>query len=152
MPKLMNDLNLFDSNILVHLVRESALGDYIRQKYQPLVADPSPMISVVTEGELRSLAHQWKWGKQKKEQMRFFLQHFWRVAVDTEDVFAAYAMLDAFSESIGHRMGKNDLWIAAASHTTGATIVTTDTDFDHLQPEFLSIDWIDPEQFRPIKN
>ncbi|MBS1791360.1 MAG: PIN domain-containing protein [Acidobacteria bacterium] len=148
----MSDLILFDSNILVHLIRESAIGDYVRQRYQPLIADPRPMISVVTEGELRSLAHQWKWGKQKNDQMRFYLQHFWRVAVDTEDVFAAYAMIDAYSESLGHPMGKNDLWIAAAANATGAILVTTDTDFDHLQSDFLSIDWLDPEQFRPIKN
>lgn len=147
----MSDLFLFDSNILVHLIRESMLGDYVRQKYQPLVANPRPLISVVTEGELRSLAHQWKWGKRNREQMRFFLQYFWRVPVDAEDVFEAYAMIDAYGESIGHPMGKNDLWIAAAANATGATIVSTDTDFDHLQPDFLSVDWVDPEHFRPTK-
>jgi len=148
----MSDLNLFDSNILVHLIRESAVGDHVRQTYQPLVADPRPLISVVTEGELRSLAHQWKWGNRKKEQMHFFLQYFWRVAIDTEDVFESYAMLDAFSESIGHSMGKNDLWIAAVAHATGATLVTTDNDFNHLQSDFLSVNWIDPEAFRQTKS
>lgn len=148
----MSSLNLFDSNILIHLVRESSLGDFIRHEYQPLLADPRPLISVVTEGELRSLMHQWKWGIRKKEQTQFFLQYFWRIPVDNEDVFAAYAMLDAFSESIGYSMGKNDLWIAAAAVSTGATIVTTDTDFDHLQPDFLAVDRIDPELFRPAKN
>lgn len=106
----------------------------------------------MTEGELRSLVHQWKWGQRKKEQAQFFLQYFWRIPVDNEDVFAAYAMIDAFSESIGYSMGKNDLWIAAAAIATGAIIVTTDTDFDHLQPTFLSIDRIDPEPYRPIKS
>lgn len=148
----MSDLYLFDTNILIHLVRESSLGDYVRQKYRPLVADPRPLISVVTEGELRSLAHQWKWGAHRKDQMRFFLRHLHRAPVDAEDVFEAYAMIDAFSESTGHPMGKNDLWIAAAANATGATIVTTDTDFDHLQPDFFSVDWIDPEKFRPVKS
>ncbi len=147
----MSDLYLFDSNILIHLIRESTLGDYIRQTYRPLVADPRPLISVVTEGELRSLAHQWKWGQYKKEQMRFFLNYFLRVPVDAEDVFEAYAMIDAYGESFGHPMGKNDIWIAAAANATGSIIVTTDTDFDHLQPDFLTVDWIDPEQFRPPK-
>lgn len=48
-------------------------------------------------------------------------------------------------------MGKNDLWIAAAANVMGATLVTTDNDFDHLQPDFLTVDWIDPENFRPKK-
>jgi predicted nucleic acid-binding protein len=29
-------------------------------------------------------------------------------------------------------MGKNDLWIAALARTYDMTILTTDTDFDHL--------------------
>ena len=31
-------------------------------------------------------------------------------------------------------MGKNDLWIAAVTKVTGATLLTCDTDFDHLHP------------------
>src|SRR5262249_43433578 len=117
----MPDLYLFDTNILVHLIRESPIGAYLRQTYQPLLADPRPLISVVTEGELRSLAHQWQWGKRKISQMHFFLHHLARIQVDQEDVFEAYAMLDAYTESIGHPMGKNDIWIAAAANVTGAT-------------------------------
>ena len=41
-------------------------------------------------------------------------------------------------------MGKNDLWIAATAMATGATLLTTDKDFDHLDPTFLTRDWIDP--------
>lgn len=140
---------LFDSSILVHMVRESPLADYVRQTYSPLLADPRPAISVVTEGELRSLAIQWNWGERKKNQMRFLLQYFLRVPVDNEIVFESYEAIDSYSESIGRSMGKNDLWIAAAASAMNSTLVTTDTDFDHLQPTYISsIDWIDPEQFR----
>jgi predicted nucleic acid-binding protein len=139
---------LLDSNILIHMIRESPLADYVRQIYRPLIVTPRAAISVVSEGELRSLAIQWKWGGRKKNQMRFLLQFFLRVPVDNETVFRAYEMLDSFSESIGRPMGKNDLWIAAAAHAIGATLVTTDTDFDHLKPNFIAVDWIDPEQFR----
>lgn len=140
---------LFDSNILVHMVRESPIADYVRQTYSPLLTDPRPAISVVTEGELRSLAIQWNWGERKKNQMRFLLQYFLRVPVDNEIVFESYEAIDSYSESIGRSMGKNDLWIAAAASAMNSTLVTTDTDFDHLQPAYIpSIDWIDPEQFR----
>jgi predicted nucleic acid-binding protein len=40
------------------------------------------------------------------------------------------------------------LWIAATAHATGARLLTTDHDFDHLDPTFLARDWIDPERHR----
>jgi tRNA(fMet)-specific endonuclease VapC len=36
------------------------------------------------------------------------------------------------------------LWIAATAHVTGATILTTDRDFDPLHGLFLQRDWVDP--------
>ena len=44
----------------------------------------------------------------------------------------------------GVPMGKNDVWIAATAHVTGARLLTTDRDFDHLDPTFLGRDWVDP--------
>jgi tRNA(fMet)-specific endonuclease VapC len=44
-------------------------------------------------------------------------------------------------------MGKNDLWIAATTAALGATLITTDQDFDHLLPAFFAIDWVDIQQF-----
>jgi len=38
-------------------------------------------------------------------------------------------------------MGKNDLWIAATAYTLNATLVTTDTDFDHLDGEFIEVNF-----------
>ena len=49
---------LLDTNVLVHLVRRDATGDYINRAYKPFLADPRPLISIVTDGELRSLAYQ----------------------------------------------------------------------------------------------
>jgi predicted nucleic acid-binding protein len=123
---------LLDTNILVHLIRQDATGQQIRDAYAPLLADPRPVLSVVTDGEIRSLAYQWHWGEAKKEQMRFLLGYFDRVGVDAPQILEAYAVIDAHSEAIGHTMGKNDVWIAAAAHVTGARLLTTDTDFDHL--------------------
>jgi len=137
-----------DTNILVHLIRRDALGQYLINNYSLYSLDPRPLISDVTEGELRSLAIQWKWGQQKREQMEFLLSYFWRITINTPDVFEAYAAIDAFSESIGTSMGKNDVWIAAAVQTLQALLLTTDKDFDHLHPIYLSRDWIDPSLFK----
>lgn len=42
-------------------------------------------------------------------------------------------------------MGKNDLWIAASAKAAGATLLTTDGDFDHLIPDHLAGVVIDPK-------
>jgi tRNA(fMet)-specific endonuclease VapC len=46
---------------------------------------------------------------------------------------------------MGTPVGENDTWIAATAHVTGARVLTTDTDFDSLDPTFLARDWIDPK-------
>jgi len=140
----LNPLYFLDTNILVHLVRDDATGQYINKRYGILVNDPRPLISGVTEGELRSLAYQWKWGKRKKEQMRFFLSFFWLAPIEKPEVYEAYAAMDAFCQSNGLVIGQNDLWIAASAHVFQAHLLTTDTDFDRLHPMFIARDYIDP--------
>lgn len=141
-------LYLLDTNILVHLIRRDGIGEYIKETYTPFLIAPKPLISAVTGGELRSLAYQWKWGEPKKEQMNFALDYFGQVPVGKPEIQEAYAVIDSYCESIGQPMGKNDLWIAAAAYDTGATILTTDKDFDRLQSNFLTRIWIDPNQDR----
>lgn len=45
-------------------------------------------------------------------------------------------------------MGKNDLWIAATGALLGLTLITTDTDFNHLQGVFLDIRKIELSLFK----
>jgi predicted nucleic acid-binding protein len=139
----MSDLYLFDTNILVHLVRNDSTGQELKSKYSPFLSDPKPFICSVTDGELRSLALQWAWGKHKTDQMGYMLGYFRQVPIERPDLMQTYAAMDFFSNSKGIKMGKNDLWIAAAAYTSGAKLVTTDDDFDHLAPNFISVDKIE---------
>ncbi|NOT63226.1 MAG: PIN domain-containing protein [Acidobacteria bacterium] len=138
----MSELYLFDTNILVHLVRDDATGQQIRARYQPFSYDPQPRFCSVTEGELRSLALQFSWGKHKLNQMEFALAHLGRLTIEDAEVMKAYAMLDAYAQARGIKMGKNDLWIAAVTFVADARLVTTDKDFDHLEPGFIHVDKI----------
>jgi tRNA(fMet)-specific endonuclease VapC len=138
-------LYLLDTNVLVHLVRRDAVWTRIRDRYQPLLTDPTPIISVVTAGELRSLALQFKWGDEKVRQMEFCLGYFRRISIDDPEIIRAYAVIDADSQLGGQPLAKNDVWIAATAAVTGARLLTTDKDFDRLDGRFLSRDWIDPE-------
>ncbi len=133
----MATLYLLDTNILVHLVRRDATGLLVQNQYQPLMIEPRPLISVVTAGELRSLAYQFRWGNQKRDQALYFLDYFRQISIDHPDIVEAYAVMDAFSAHVGRSMGKNDAWIAATAKIMGATILTTDGDFEHLTPQFI---------------
>lgn len=140
----MGDLYLLDTNILVHLIRQDALGQNLNNAFHLLVTEPRPIIAVVTEGEIRSLAYQWNWGKFKKDQVNFLCGYFGRYGIDSPEVIEAYAVIDSYSESAGRPMGKNDIWIAAVAYVTGAKLLTTDHDFEHLHPQLISYEWIDP--------
>lgn len=143
---MKNTQYFLDTNILVHLVRRDSIGEYLIHRYSLLITEPRPLISDVPEGELRSLAIQWGWAAQKRNQMEFLLSLFWRFTINKQSVFDTYAVIDAYSESLGLPMGKNDVWIAASSCVAEAILLTTDKDFDHLDPRFLVRDWIDPER------
>ena len=136
---------LLDTNILVHYVRESVVWEQVRDTYQPLTSALQPIISVVTAGELRSLARQWNWGAPKLDRMEFALGFFKVQDILDDATLRMYATIDAYCESVGQPMGKNDLWIAATAAITGATLPTTDRDFDRLSPRFLARAWIDPD-------
>ena len=140
----MSKLYILDTNMLVHLVRGSEVWARVRSAYQPLLTDPRPLVSVVSIGELRSLAIQFRWQQSKLDQMEFCLGYFRKVTIDDPDVLRAYSVIDAHLCSSGQPLGKNDVWIAATAATNRATLLTTDRDFDRLTPQFIDREWIDP--------
>ena len=57
-----------------------------------------------------------------------------------------YSEIDVYSQGkhpelklpkSAHKMGKNDLWIAATASVHIATLISTDNDFDHLDGVFI---------------
>lgn len=107
--------DLLDTNILVHLVRDDATGQLLKHERRLLLTDMVPAYCSVTEGEVRSLAYQFNWGDDKVEKMRFLLDYFRRVPIESPEIIEAYAVIDTYSKKQGISMGKNDLWIAAAA-------------------------------------
>lgn len=49
---------VFDTNILVHYIRQSDVFQQIQTRFSPFAPDNQPVISVVTLGEIRSFAGQ----------------------------------------------------------------------------------------------
>lgn len=142
-PSLL--LYLWDTNILVHYIRNDALAQRLERIYSFRAQPMSPLISVVTEGEIESLALQFAWGTAKQQRLQDLLGRLIVVPLDFSGIIDAYARIDIHCRRSGRPIGENDLWIAATAHATGARLVTTDSDFDHLDPIFLRRDWIDPK-------
>jgi tRNA(fMet)-specific endonuclease VapC len=129
---------LLDTNILVALIRGGPLGQFIDATYQLRHQPNKPLISAVTKGEIRSLARRLQWGTAKRQSLIQLLQNeVVSLEIDHPAIMDAYEEIDCFSLShpLGaYNMGKNDLWIAATAKASGAVLLTTDTDFDHLDP------------------
>lgn len=153
-----NLLYLLDTNVLVAIIRAGRLGQYIDTTYQPRKAKFKPLVSIVSVGEIYSLARQFEWGAKKTSEITKLLDNLVVEDINAPEILSAYGEIDHASRIIGRKMGKNDVWIAATCKVSGATLLTTDGDFDHLSAESpnhksevpeISVIWIDPEMGKP---
>lgn len=138
---------LLDTNILLHFIRRDETSRQIETNYQPFAAANRAIVSVISFGEIKSLAIQKDWGAAKLQLLDRLLLMALRSDI-TLDIVEHYAEIDAFSQArhplhisnfTARNMGKNDLWIAATASALGATLLTTDADFEHLDGHFLSV-------------
>jgi tRNA(fMet)-specific endonuclease VapC len=133
----------------VQLLRGNEVGKRLDARFGLLAAAATPLISAVSLGEARSLARQWSWGPDKIARLHAHLLRFVVVDIHKEPIIHRYAEIDHGSKSVGRKMNPNDVWIAATAAATGATLLTTDKDFDHLDASVVSRIWIDPEGSTP---
>lgn len=140
-------LFLLDTNVVVALVRGQGLGQYIDSKFGLSASNRNHMVSVVSHGEVRVLASRNGWGKEKLAALENALSSLVTIDIGIVDVIDAYVEIDLLSQKHpkgARNMGKNDIWIAACAKASGATLLTTDKDFDHLNPETLAVKFVDP--------
>jgi len=143
----LSDPVVLDSNVLVHLIRANAVGQRIAADHQLLQRPDKPFISIVTVGELKALALKLGWGAAKQQKLSELVGELVVVNVNQGDILDRYAQIDHFSEKLvkpARRMGKNDAWIAATAAALDAHLITTDSDFDHLNPAFIKLVKVDP--------
>jgi tRNA(fMet)-specific endonuclease VapC len=141
-------LFLFDTNVLVIYVRELGAFYNVAQKFNPFDVSNQVGVSVVTVGEIKAFALKNNWGQRKKQKLNDLLSKFIIIDLNFADIINRYAEIDTFSQGrlegrvsnfTARNMGKNDVWIAATASVLDATFLTTDSDFDHLDGEFLSV-------------
>jgi len=145
---------LIDTNIIVHFVRDLALYKAVENDYQIFESPNKVVISEVSIGEIYSLSKRNRWGERRMERLERFLSSLTVAPISYHpDIYRAYAIIDAYSQSkhptfslpqgmTARNMGKNDVWIAATAYILRATLVTTDKDFDHLQ-RFFGLEWVE---------
>jgi len=133
-----------DTNIIVHLVRQNLLSQWIQANYPLAPTDPAPILSIVTLGEILCLANRNRWGQRRRQIIADFVARCQVISLDYPGIIDAYVELEDYSRTVGRTMGDHDLWIAATAQVMGATLLTTDKDFDHLSPGYIQRVWIDP--------
>jgi tRNA(fMet)-specific endonuclease VapC len=131
---------VLDTNIVLAYIRQSPQYLNAESRLNLTADDAQLIVSVVTVGEMRVLAQRNGWGEKKTAQLDSFIEQtlfIVDVSSGAPELLDAYVEIDCFSK--GRSMGKNDLWIAATAAVTGASLVTTDGDFDHLGDVFFQI-------------
>lgn len=136
---------LLDTNMLLGFSRRATWAQWAYETYD--LGNEATMVftSVICRGELLALAEKNGWGEAKRKVLVEVLNRFPTVDLNKEPILIQYAALDAWTH--GRKladetkpeppkpavsMKQNDLWIAATAAATGATLLTTDKDFDHL--------------------
>ncbi len=140
---------LLDTNIVVALVRDNPLGKFIDGKYNLSGTLHRSAVSIITVGEMHSLATQFGWGNEKRDTLEEILEEIVWIDINHLDVLRAYGEIDTDCQKAGRSMGENDTWIAATAHVSGMTLLTTDKDFDFVHSRFITREWIDPETGSP---
>lgn len=140
---------VLDTNVIVMMLRNQAFKEDLYEKYS--FTEHDLIISVVTEGELWSLALQWEWGNKRIHFLAQLLQTFIVYPIRVQAIIQRYAQIDAYSQdkwkekklnTTPRNMGKNDIWIAATASVLDATLITLDKDFTHLENDFLTLELI----------
>lgn len=135
---------ILDTNILMAFVRGNTLFQTANTRCQLLDNDAQLFISVVSFAEIQVLAKRNAWGDAKLKKLAAFIDVAILLDIFTQDtaLMQAYVDIDIYSNSMGRKMGKNDLWIAATAKVTNASLVITDGDFDHLSVSMLKLEKI----------
>jgi tRNA(fMet)-specific endonuclease VapC len=131
---------VLDTGVVLHYARSSPVADAVEKRYKLRAASFKPFVCVVTLGEIRAIARRHAWGKPKLQRLDDLLRELVALDISSDDVIDAYATIHAKALTCGWSIHqkKNDLWIAAVTHVTGATLLTTDGEFDPLDGSFLN--------------
>lgn len=136
---------LLDTNLLVGFTRAAPWALQTRERFALGSPEAIVFTSVVCRGEILALAEKNGWGSKKRTRLESVLDTIPTLDINRPTILAAYARIDAWTHGTAVHaprdtpppkpavsMAQNDLWIAATAHASGSTLLSTDTDFRHL--------------------
>lgn len=141
---------LLDTNILLYYLRQAATWHNIQNRFD--LKNANNFISII----MWSIALRNQWGERRLKQLENISNEFTVIDLNIESIIKRYGEIDAFSQgklkdrplsTSARNMGKNDLWLAATASVLNLTLITSDQDFNHLAPTFLSLEALDMQQF-----
>lgn len=136
---------LLDTNLLLGFTRNAPWAIQAREEFN--LGDRHTMVftSIICRGEILALAEKNGWGSKKRTRLEQVLNEIPTIDIKKRSILDAYARIDAWTHGRPVRspqntpppkpavsMKQNDLWIAATAHASKATLLSTDTDFKHL--------------------
>lgn len=123
---------VLDTWVLLHVCREDRVGEELLRRYRLRDRPLTPLISVVTVGEMQAFARSLKWGDRKRALLRDLLSNLVIVELGLPRLIEAYADISTWLKENGVGVGQNDRWIAATARALDAVVLTGDGDFDAL--------------------
>jgi predicted nucleic acid-binding protein len=139
-------LLVLDTNVLVHLLRRDATGQYLETSFALSRRPERPLLCSVVEGELRGLAAWWDWGAMRVAELEKAFTQLVRVSAGAPEVIRAYGELYAIQNNMGQRIGDNDLWIAATTRAVSGVLLTCDTDFQRIDQALVESIYVRPQR------
>jgi len=148
---------VLDTGIILGYAKAAGYAKYVDNTYSVSIPPNMGVISVVTKGEILSLATQRSWGPNRIVALHELLNTIPTIDIHNQRILDAYAEIDAYSQGkyippglppvfSARNMGKNDIWIAATTAVLNGYLVTTDQDFGHLDGKYMSVIYIDPSE------
>lgn len=140
----LDRLVLLDTNVLLHLIRGKAAGEWIARRYGLRERAEKPLVSAVSVGEIWRMAHRRDWGANLLDRLDALVSEM--LVVDLEPgILRTYGEFGADLDRAGKPIPQNDLWIAATAAAKRAVLLTTDSDFDRLHPARIHRELVDPQ-------
>lgn len=148
---------LVDTNLLLIYSRDNEISKKIEEKYNLFNKNNRLAISVVTLGEIDALIKKLGIGDKRQKEIDTTLTQIAKIRINIKEIIERYGDIDAYSQGklkgkkgrfSSKNMGKNDLWIAATASVYNLKLITTDKDFDHLNSEFVDLEYVDIEEFK----
>ena len=93
---------VLDTNIILFFLKNTTGRKRFEATYQLEKPDTITLLSIVTLGEIKSIALRNKWGEKKKRRLQNLLNEFVVIDIRFQEIIDAYAEIDTFSQGKHH--------------------------------------------------